>query len=817
MRFAFRPDLAAARRAIVGLAAGLALAGGPPSGAQGPGEVNSLPGVRSFSAEQFSCAPEADSCELVGAAEIETDNGRVLADVVRVDRASGMAEAIGNVVLSFPGAVLSGSHLVYDLDTGKGYIEDVFALLERDGAMLRADRIELIDEDTILVEDGVFTACTQPVPYWSFRIARGRFDLGEYAYLRGVAFKVKKIPLFYSPYLVWPIKDARTSGFLFPEFSSSDKLGQTLSVPYYWVLGDNADLTLSLDGHTKVGLGIGADLRWKPTYNGFAEGKGYWINDQVRGKSRYRFDWEQRQELPWGFELRADIEQISDFDYVTDYETDLELSATPQTRSTIDATRNWSWYSLSLRARRHEQYFVSGSQQSRLLTGQVINDLLPEIEWRGRSQRIGRSPVYFSFEATAAGFSRKTLEPPEGQSAVSTDDELTTASNASWGRLDLAPTFRLPLLQRAWMDAQVTASWRGTWYSHRNDLGAEDGFATSSDSLFRSLWSAGFTVAGPRFQRVFDTPEWSFSPKLKHVIEPFLEYNWRPEASTNSEEVIRIDSVDATPGELSDFRYGLRQRFFVLNPPRTGPVSSLSSAEEVSFDAMDEQAESQALEQERVAGEEELDARLEVVQQLNPMEVASLEISQSYSRVRDLTNIYAVFVDPLTGEVIVDPLSGRPESGVVGSRPYSPIDITARFNPGPQQAVDVGYTFDPANGVLTEARITTEMSFGSKGYFRGSWFKRTPADPGGADPTSFARLSWGWSPSPRFRWETEWDYNLAEGDLKHQYYGLRYDTQCCSFRLGYDQRNFVDNRRREFLLVVDLRGIGEILDLRRSQ
>jgi lipopolysaccharide assembly outer membrane protein LptD (OstA) len=781
-----------------------------PAVAQAGGELTGFPGIKGFSAQEIVCAPDSDVCELIGSVDIETQRGRILADEVRIDRASDIAEAIGNVVLSFPGAVLAGTRLTYHLDTGRGAIHDVFGFLEQDGATLRADRIELLDKNQILVEEGVFTTCTQPTPYWSFRIARGRFDLGEYAYLRGVAFRAGKLPLFYTPYLVWPIKDERTSGFLFPEFSSSDKLGQTISVPYYWVLADNADLTLKFDGHTKVGLGIGAELRWKPTYSGFARGQGYWINDQVRGKTRYRFDWEHRQDLPYDFELRADIEQISDFDYVTDYETDLELSSTPQTRSTVDATKNWSWYSLSVRARRHEQYFTSGlvgaNQQ---LTGQVINDILPEVEWRGRSQQIGRTPIYFSFEATAAGFSREILEPPDGQLTVPTDDQLVTTVQNSWSRLDFAPRFQLPVIQRAWLDAQVTAGWRGTWYSHRQDLDAAEDSAIVSEGLFRSLLSAGLTFSGPRFQRVFETPDWSFSPKLKHVIEPFVEYSWRPEASVEDAEVIRVDNIDTTPGELSDFRYGVRQRFFALREPRTGRASSLSSAENVSFAALDEQEEEQAQEAERAVGEEELEQQLDVVQNLNPVEIGSLEIFQRYSGVRSLTTVYGVFVDPMTGEVV--------DVGAIDSRRYSPIDIRARFNPTPRQAVDVGYSFDPANGVLTESRITTELSFGGSGYFRASWFRRRSANPLGADPASFLRTSWGWSPSPRLKIETEWDYNLAEGNLKHQYYGVRYETQCCTFNFGFDQRDFVNNERREFLLVVDLQGIGEVLDLRQAR
>ena len=224
---------------------------------------------------------------------------------------------------------------------------------------------------------------------------------------------------------------------------------------------------------------------------------------------------------------------------------------------------------------------------------------------------------------------------------------------------------------------------------------------------------------------------------------------------------------------------------------------------------MDEQEKEAAAQSEQAAGEAEMEQNLEVMKSRTPIEIGSIEISQRYSGVRSLTTVYTAFVDPVTGDIVeVEPTD---------SRRYSPIDIRARYNPTPRQAVDVSYTFDPANGVLTQTQITTELSFGADGYFRGSWFRRRAANPLGSDPSSFLRTSWGWSPSPRLKLETEWDYDLANGDLKHQYYGVRYETQCCTFNVGFDQRDFVNNERKEFLLVLDLRGIGEVLDLRQQR
>lgn len=781
------------------------------------GSAAAIEGLERVTAENVQTSPEGNWLRLIGSVEIEGSAARILADEVFVDKNEKLADATGNVVLTIKGAVLSGSRLAYRYGEGTGEIDDVVAYLEENGAILRAARIELLGKGKIRVHDAVFTTCTQPVPYWSFRIRRGTFVVGHYAYLHGVAFRTGKMPVFYTPYLVWPIKEGRASGLLFPEFGSSDKLGQTISLPFYWAFADNADVTLSLDGHTKVGVALGAELNWLPTWNGRARGKGYWISDQVRHKNRYRFEWDQRQMLPHDFKLTAKIETISDFDYTTDYETDLARSSTPQTMSTVDVTKHWSWYSLSLRARRHSQYFVGGTITSRLLTGQVVNSQLPEIEWRGRAQRLGKSPLFLSFESSVTAFDKRILAPPEGLPGVSSDDDLETKAHNQWARMDFAPRLSIPLVRIPWMDLQVGFGWRGTWYSHTRDTTDPSGLGLEQNGLFRSLWNASFNFAGPRFQRIFSTPDWSFSPKLKHVIEPFVEYRWRPKASVAPGEIVIFDEIDSVPGELSDFRYGIRQRLFALRPPATGRPKGVATVQEASLQSLEKEAESEKERDQEAEQQPGAEPQLDVAQQLNPMEIASLEIFQSYSFVRELSRVYAVLLDPVTGEIERNPLTGLPKTINAGGRSFSPITIRARFNPSHEQALDVGYTFDPANNLLTETSISALMGSGTTGYFQGSWYRRRPVNPGVSKPSSFLRTRWGRTFNNRMSWQMDFDYNLEDDKLDHQYYLFRYATQCCSYTLGYDRRDFVGNTRNEIRLMVDLSGIGQILDLKNSR
>ncbi len=752
-----------------------------------------------------------------GGVEFQSGDTRILADVVtyRPDRREVVAE--GDVVLSFPGAVLTGRRLRYDIGNQTGEIEDVTGYFAENGAIMRARVAARVGPKRIRVEDAWFSTCTQPVPYWSFRIHRGTFDLGSYAYLPGVAFRAQNLPLFYAPYLVWPIKTGRASGLLFPQFNNSDKLGTSISLPFYWAFADNADVTLFFEGYTRVGVGLGAELNWLPTPGGRAEGRMRWIDDRVRQRSRYRYEWRHRQDALLGFDLRANIDVVSDFDYFTDYETDLVLASSPRTDSRVTLTREWSWYTFSIDARRQEQFFVGGGFRASVLTGRVVNQKLPDIELRGRSRRLGKLPLYLSFVSSIAHFTRRIEAPPPGETSVLRDEDLVPVSDDAWQRFDLAPRLSMPLVRQVWGDLTLTMGWRGTWYSARQD--AADPERILGRSLWRSLFDAGFQFSGPRFQRVYLTPDWSFSPKLKHVIEPFVNYTYRPRSSVDAAEVIRTDEVDNVPGALSDFSYGIRQRFYVLRRPESAGPSSLLTGRKTSFEEIERQEQqAQASEQAgRKKEEGEAATELPVAETLNPTELGSIEIFQTYSLARTgLSRDIARLIDS-AGQPIVDPVTGRPRTTVIGLRSYSPITLRARFNPTGEQSFDVTYVYDVANNLLTEARVSTLLRLAKGSYFEASWFRRRPSDPALADPSSFLRTRFGMTGrGGRFSFEADLDYDLEVGDLQHQGYLMRYASQCCTLKLGYDRRDFSGNSREEYYLVVDLTGIGEILDLKKS-
>src|SRR5207247_2060203 len=160
--------------------------------------------------------------------DIKYGDTRLQADYVRYLPSTKDVTALGNVILDQGTSRLTAERLTYNLDTETGVFYTARGYAEP-SYYFEADRVEKISKDEMVLYDATFTACTQPVPYWSFKIERALIRQDDYAYLHNPRFKIGHVIVFYSPYLIWPVKSDSASGLLFPEFGFSRRSCTILS------------------------------------------------------------------------------------------------------------------------------------------------------------------------------------------------------------------------------------------------------------------------------------------------------------------------------------------------------------------------------------------------------------------------------------------------------------------------------------------------------------------------------------------------------------------------------------------------------------
>jgi len=230
---------------------------------------------------------EAGEYVFSGSVTLVWRESRIQADTVLV-RPGEYVEADGNVLIVWGNNRLFGSRLTYDLEKERGFVENATGEVN-DEYIFWARRAEKIGDDVILVEDATVTTCTQPVPYWSFAVTRARIRVDHYAKMYNVRPRAMKVPFFYLPFLMWPVKPDRAVGLLLPEISSTEERGQAYSQELFIPIGRSADLTLLGRYYSKAGFGGGGEFRFIPNPSGVGNLSGFYIFDQVaKGKRPLR-------------------------------------------------------------------------------------------------------------------------------------------------------------------------------------------------------------------------------------------------------------------------------------------------------------------------------------------------------------------------------------------------------------------------------------------------------------------------------------------------------------------------------------------------
>lgn len=229
-----------------------------------------------------------------------------------------------------------------------------------------------------------------------------------------VVLRAAEIPVFYFPYMSFPLSNTRKSGLLVPVFRNSSESGFDLRVPIYWNIAPNYDATITPRTITDRGGALGAQVRYL-----FATGEGQFEaevlpNDQLfedRTRSLFRFQHFQRFAGNRGF-LRADINQVSDENYFEDLGTSLGATSARFLNRDLEAFfrgRRWS-----LRGRIRNFQTVDPS----LPAGSGPYRILPQVTFASnlRNRRNGLSAsvmaqaTYFAREGSVEG-GRLIVEP----------------------------------------------------------------------------------------------------------------------------------------------------------------------------------------------------------------------------------------------------------------------------------------------------------------------------------------------------------------------------------------------------------------------
>ena len=451
-------------------------------------------------------------------------------------------------------------------------------------------------------------------------------------------------------------------------------------------------------------------------------------------------------------------------------------------KSAAFLTKNLNGFSFNFLTARYQNFQST-------TPGDVVTIIhAPSFEISSGERRIGRTPVYWSFDSAAEGVSRK--EP-----GFLTEDLVA--------RFDAHPRASLPLLLGGWT-LRPEIGLRETYYTERQALNTSGGslpFLPVEQSINRNVAEASFELRPPPLARIFERPV--FGRKLKHVIEPRLVYRFVGGVD-NFPDIIRFDSRDIL-SDTNELEYAVIQRLYikqVAKPECHDPAPAVESgAAAVSGATLSAGAADSC----RVAGAREL---------------VSWELKQKY------------FFDPTFGGVVVHGVSTRyvftttdQFTGIAFlTSPQRFTPIVSRILVHPSNQTEFGWQLDydtvasRINGstVFANYRLGNFFLGGTQTYFHDLFSNPTP----GPERFNQFRVMIGYGNLNKRGINAAanigFDSNLSF--LQYSAFQTSYNWDCCGISFEY-RRYALGSVRNEnqFRFSFTLANIGAFGNLKRQE
>ncbi len=464
----------------------------------------------------------------------------------RYNTQSGQLSLQGPMVSRGEGFLLTGENAHYSAGSGQLDINTATFLLHQSELRGEASSLSRVDENQVLITDGLLTTCGPGQNDWAIVASDIELDQAEgFGSARHVRLEVLDAPVFYWPYITFPIDDRRKTGFLYPQFgSSSAGSGAFFALPYYLNLAPHYDATLTPQYIHGRGLFTEAEGRYLSRYGESVLQLGY-INDdpaykdEVAGADgeRWALDFSTRASFGGGWRGYGDFSVVSDEDYLSDLNRSLEIDQTThlQRRGGVSYSDQYQYFDA----------YLNGYQTvaERIADVNKPYAQLPEVLYAGE---VDVGAFQAGVESQYTWFYRD-------------NDDLTGLDQANGHRLRAIPEVALPM-RALWGFSRPSVSLDYTRYEL-------DDYTLANASVDRTVpvfeWDNGLYF--DRRSSLFDIP-------YNQTLEPRLYYAWA-DADADQNDIPDFDT------DVKSFRFDrLFERNRFNGGDRVGDANQLTVA-----------------------------------------------------------------------------------------------------------------------------------------------------------------------------------------------------------------------------------------------
>lgn len=451
------------------------------------------------------------------------------------------------------------------LDSEAARIDDAHYVAHRQRVRGDANRLARLEDGRYRFSDATFTTCEPQSNLWRLSANDITLDQAEgYGTATHARLAIEDVPVFYWPWLRFPLDDRRLTGFLWPAVSYSSETGLDYSQPFYLNLAPNYDATVTPRYITGRGAAIGGQFRYlfeddagriAGNYLGDDSGgdeESIGANDtDYEGEERWfvRYAHDGRFSPRTNYNLRYGA--ASDGDYFDDFGQTFDEQGTDNLERLARLNYTGTTWNLQARARGYQQLDVPLRDQNKPFYE------LPALIASARWTRPGG--FYQEFDSSAIHFWRD----------VDYDDpSITTEEAATGARVHLAPALgyrRAPAWGFFEPRAQLLATqYELDWHDREDTQGFDE-----SPSRVLPVVSLDTGLIFERDTRLFDR-DWrqTLEPRLYYAYVPYRDQGDLPQFDTREQPLsfsrlwspYRFSGPDRI-GDINKLSYGLTSRF----------------------------------------------------------------------------------------------------------------------------------------------------------------------------------------------------------------------------------------------------------------
>jgi LPS-assembly protein len=256
---------------------------------------------------------------LTGHVQVHQDQRSIAADRVTYDQKTGKVTVAGEVDFEDPRLGVKSDSGAYDALGGAFFDQANFQIIDRNGRGF-ARKMAVSPDGKVHLDKVRYTTCPVGNQDWMIQASTINLDTDrEQGVAHRVVMRFKDVPIFYTPYIAFPLGDDRQSGLLFPSFGHSGNNGYQLDVPYYFNLAPNYDATLTPGYLSKRGVQLGGEFRFLTAESHGIIEENLLPDDAIEHSDRAYVHITDITNLAPGLRFDTDIASVSDSNYFSDF------------------------------------------------------------------------------------------------------------------------------------------------------------------------------------------------------------------------------------------------------------------------------------------------------------------------------------------------------------------------------------------------------------------------------------------------------------------------------------------------------------------